>query len=89
MIFAWIKSLAALILGTGAVAIAAPKPGSGADEISAWLASVACPDYLTGDYDISDNAELKGLGFSSVPSRSSSQRFGELEVVVRWTKFAR
>jgi hypothetical protein len=82
VISTWIKSLAAMILGSSAVASAAPKPGDSPDEIAVWLASSVCPDYLTGEYAIADNAELKGLGFSAVPSRSASEKFGELEVVV-------
>lgn len=79
---AWAKSIVAMILGSSVVVSAAPKPGDNPEDISVWLASAVCPDYLTGDYVIADNAELRSLGFNTAPRRTSSERFGELEVVV-------
>lgn len=64
------------------LAAATAEPDNRPEDVAAWLAASACPDFLTGEFPLAGNDELVGLGFTANPSPSQSARFGELQLVV-------
>ncbi len=69
------------LLSAQTVSTEAPKKGAKTDEISAYLAASACPDFLTGDFLISNNSQLKQMGFGDMITRRHTERFGEIDLV--------